>query len=140
MKTLPLNHGLTLEALLSEASHETVALVDELGHNRFLVLRPEAVLDDPAGEVEALRSNPRFMEDLDRWQGQVGSGGVKSIDRVRTEYEALEHVAAILGSLSAEDAERIISRLGIDPGRHGVRSAKELLDHWGRCVEGITGD
>lgn len=142
MKILSLNHGLTLERLLEEAAHGKVILVDGAGRTRFAVI-PAGGADsdtDSDGEVTAIRSNAGLMDDLDDWQREAAAGSLKSLEQVRAEYEALDHVPAILASLSRDDADEILKKIGVDPRSYGMGSGKELIDHWKRCVEDLTGE
>jgi hypothetical protein len=135
-----LNHGLTLERLLDEAAGENVVLVDDTGKARFTLISSncyDAITDD---EVAALQSNPEFMRELTRWESEPKTDRVKTQAQVREELEVLDRMPAILGSLSPSEADSVLKKIGVDPGKYGMSTAKELLDYWKRCVEDLNGD
>ena len=38
-----------------------------------------------------------------------------------------------------EEAKKMLADLGIDPPANGMPNPKSLLDHWHRCIAGLTG-
>jgi hypothetical protein len=53
--------------------------------------------------------------------------------------DGLEGLRHFLESLAKNDAEKVLDSLGVRAHEYGMDSPAELIAHWQRCIEDLTG-
>jgi len=53
--------------------------------------------------------------------------------------DGLDGLRRLLESLAKNDAEKVLDSLGVRADEYGMDSPAELIAHWQRCIEDLSG-